>query len=79
MRSEAELANLKENARQFYKRLSANIDISLLRKIDDILNFGLNFSKRKYFERYMQENMESLLKKLNINDPEKVEELIWLF
>lgn len=73
------MANLKENARQFYKRLSANIDISLLRKIDDILNFGLNFSKRKYFERYMQENMESLLKKLNINDPEKVEELIWLF
>ena len=51
----------------------------MLRKIDAILNVGLNFSKRKYFEKYMQENMESLLKKLNFNDPEKVEELIWLF
>lgn len=72
-RTESESTIFKDNVNVFYRRLTPNIEISLLRKIDAILTAGLTFFKRKFFEKYMQDNMESLLKKLNFNDPEKLE------
>jgi hypothetical protein len=35
--------------------------------------------KRKYYEKYLQKNLEGMLKSLNAGNAEQVSELVWLF
>jgi hypothetical protein len=64
---------------QLYRRLDGHLDVGLLRQLEEVLQAPLNFSKRKYFERYLIDNLEGMLKSLNAGDAGQVSELIWLF
>jgi hypothetical protein len=71
---------MKENTMDnFYKRLDGFLEVSLLRKLEEVLQAPVGFSKRRYFEKYLQENLEGLLKSLNAGDAEQVSDLVWLF
>ena len=66
-------------AEAFYKKLDEGMDLALLRKLEQVLPLPLSFSKRKYYEYYLSDNIEHLLRSLKANDAEQVTNLVWLF
>ena len=55
-------------AEAFYKKLDEGMDLALLRKLEQVLPLPLSFSKRKYYEYYLSDNIEHLLRSLKTND-----------
>jgi hypothetical protein len=51
----------------------------MLRQLEEVLQAPLNFNKRKYYEKYLVNNLEGMLKSLNARDAGQVSELMWLF
>jgi hypothetical protein len=70
----------KDNAAEtFYRKLDEGMDVGALRKLDKVLPLPLSFSKRKYYEYYLGDNIEHLLRSLKASDSEQVSNLVWLF
>jgi len=69
----------KELISNFYKRLTSyDLDLSTLKKIEKILPIPVNFLKRKFYGSYVRNNVDNLLKYLQVDDRYTISDLIWL-
>ena len=66
-------------AEMFYRKLDEGMDVGVLRKLEKVLPLPLSFSKRKYYEYYLGDNIEHFLRSLKASDAEQVSNLVWLF
>ena len=69
----------QQNISNFYKRLQeSNFNLRTIRKIENILKVPVNFKKRQFFKEYFHNNIDELLRYLQISEEYSLNDIIWL-
>ena len=69
----------KSNVSDFYKRLSKEkISLKTLQQIEKVLVVPVNFSKRRFYDKYLNHNIQNLIRYLHVDGSYSLHDLLWL-